>query len=87
MVGMVVVGAVGDDDVGIPLTDQAREGPAILERGHDLTVVNVEDFVGNAESLGDGLHFLQATHGQRTAGHLPVADIAVGGGNQLHVMA
>ena len=41
----------------------------------------------DAEHLGRGRRLRRAPLGERAAGHLPVADVAVGHGDELHVMA
>ena len=54
--------------------------------GKNFAVVDVEDLGGSAEPAIDLEHFVLAPYGKRTAGALPVADIAVGGGDELDVV-
>jgi hypothetical protein len=84
---MVVVRTVGDHDIGIPLPDQTRDGSPVFQCGHDLAVVDIEHFVGDAEPPRNLLHFFQSALRQRPARGLPVSDIAIGGGDQLDVMS
>ena len=55
--------------------------------GQKFAVVDVEDFGGDAEAAIDLLHFLPAAQGERSSRHLPVADIAIGGGDEFDVMS
>ena len=42
VIGVVVVGARAEDEIGVPRADEAREGAAVFERGLEFTVVVVE---------------------------------------------
>lgn len=87
VVGMIVVGARGDDHVGFPFTDEPGDEPAVLEGGQQLAVVDVEDLGGDAQDLVGLLGLGFAAVGQGSPGLPPVADVAVGNGDQLHVMS
>ncbi len=87
MVRMVVVRAVAHDDVGLPLADQPDEGLAVLQRRHQLAVVDVEHLGLDAQDFGGGLDLGGAAFGQRAAGHLGVPDVPVGRGDELDAMA
>ena len=78
MIGMIVVRAMGKDEVRFPLTDQASESAAVLQGGQQLPVVDVENLAGHAkDSVGlVGLHL--APSRERATGITPVADIAIG---------
>jgi hypothetical protein len=77
---------VAHHDVRLPVANQAGHGAAVLERGHQLAVVDVEHLGLDAEDLGALLHFGVAPPGQRPAGALEVADVAVGHGDELHLV-
>jgi hypothetical protein len=87
MVGVIVVGAGAEDQVGLPFADEADQLLAILERGHELAVVIVEDFDACAEEGGGLLHFVFAAEGKWAAGFAPVADVAVGDGDEFDMVA
>ncbi len=84
---MVIVGAVPDYDVGLPLANQPGEHLAIFECRQDFAVVDVEHFGGYAEHRGGRLHLVGPPDGQRAAGHAPVTDIAIGRGDELDQVA
>ena len=86
MVGMIVVGAMGDDDVGLPFADEPRDRLPVLERRLELAVVIVQDLEVVSDEPGPVLDLGLAPPGQRRAGFLPVADIAVRHGNELDVI-
>jgi hypothetical protein len=75
------------DDVRLPVADQARDGAPVLERGHELAVVDVEDLVLDAEDLGALGDLRLAPLGQRAARHCEVPHVAVRGGDELHLVA
>jgi len=87
MIGVVVVRAMAQDDVGLPVADQAGDRAAVLERGHELAVVNVEHLVLDAENARAFGDFGLAALRERPAGLLEVADVAVGHGDELHLVA
>ena len=78
MVWMIVPWSVSNDDVRIPLADQSGNYAAILKRGFEFAVMDVEDFTGNAQAFGNESRFSRATFGERTAGHLPVTNVTIG---------
>ena len=51
VVGVVVVGAVAHHDVGLPLADEPRDRPAVLQRGQQFAVVDVQHLGGDAEDV------------------------------------
>ena len=52
VVGVIVVGPMTHDDVRPPLADQPDDGLAVLQRRHQLAVMDVEHFRLDAEDLG-----------------------------------
>ena len=86
MVRVVIVGAVAHDDVGLPIADQARDCPAILERRRELAVVDVHDGRFDAEDPGALGHFRRSAASQRAAGLLEVTNVAVGHRHELHLV-
>ena len=52
-----------------------------------LNPPSYEDFDGGAEDLGGLLDFFFAAEGEGAAGFAPVADVAVGDGDEFDVMA
>lgn len=87
VVGMIVPGAVGDDDVGLPLADDFGEEFAVFEGGQKFAVVKVQHFAGDAPFLSAGFDFGDAALGQFTPSVAPVADVAIGHGAEFDVMA
>ena len=87
MVGVVVVGPVGDHDVGLPLADLAGDRPAVLQRRQQLAVVDVQHLGLDAQDLGASLDLGGAAAGEVRAGHLVVADVAVGHADELDLVA
>ena len=75
------------DDVRLPLADQARDRLAVLERRHQLAVVDVHDVGLDPEDPRALGHFGLPPLGQRTAGALEVTDVAVGHRHELHLVA
>ena len=59
---------------------------AVLQRRLQLAVVDVEHLRCRAEDLRAGRDFRRPPLGQRAAGHLPVADVAVGHRAEQHMM-
>ncbi len=86
MIGVVIVGPMTHDDVGIPFPDQAGDSAAILQGRQQLAVVNVQDFRGDAQEACGGLDLGLAAARQGAAGVAPVADVAVGHGDELDVV-
>ena len=66
--------------------DQPGDLLAVLQRRHQLAVVDVEHLGGDAKP-GGLLDFRRSPLGQRSAGHPPVADVAVGDRDELDVVA
>jgi hypothetical protein len=75
-----------DDDVRLPLANHTRDELAVLQRRHQLAIVNVEHLGGHPELFGAGGGFGRAAHRQRSARLLPVAHIPVRDRNELHMM-
>ena len=68
------------------VADQPYDRATMLKRRQQFAVVNVEHLGGRAQHLGRLLHLGRPPLRQLTAGHLPMADVAVGDRDQLHVM-
>ena len=75
-----------EHEVGVPLADQPGERAAVFQRRLQLAVVIVEDDALDAEHLVGLLDFGLAADGERAARLAPVADVAVGHGDEEHVM-
>ena len=86
VVGMIVVGAMADDDVGLPLADETDDFAAVLQCRLQLAVVNVEDLHGDAQHFCRRFHFGFAPQEQGPSGLPPVTNVAIGDGNELHAM-
>ena len=78
---------MAEDDVGLPLANQARDGAAVLECRLQLAVVNVEHLGGDAEDLRGCERLLGAPPGQRAARFAPVPDVAVGDRDELDLVS
>ena len=87
VVGVVIVGARGEDDVGLPIADQAGDGFSVFEGGHEFAVVIVEDDGFDAQDFGARFDFCGAPLGERSAGRFEMADVAVGDGDEFDFVA
>ncbi len=83
---MVVVRAVPHDDVGLPVADEARHRAAVLERGLEFAVMDVEHVGGDAEDAGALLDLGVPALGQRATSLAEVADVAVRHRDELHLV-
>ena len=83
VVRMVVPWPVGDDNIGIPVSDEAGDEPSIFECGFEFAVVDIEDLIFDTEFAGDFGGFCGASFCEGTSGHIPVADIAIGDGDHF----
>ena len=83
---MVIVGPVAHDDVGLPLADEPGDLLPVLQRRHQLAVVDVEHRALDAEDLPALGHFRLPPLRQRAAGLFEMADIAVGHGDELDLV-
>ncbi len=86
MVGMVVVGPMAHDDVGLPCADEPRHRLAVFERGRQFAVVDVHHFGLDPENAGAFGDFRLAPACQRAAGRAEVADVAVGHRDELDLV-
>ena len=86
VVGMVVVGTRGEDDIRVPFADLADNLFADIEGGEQLAVVVAEHFIFDAEAARGFLGLGSAALGKSGAVDLVVADIAVGNGDELDGM-
>ncbi len=86
MVGMVVKRPRAEHDVRFPFANQADDLLAHFERRQQLAVVVVEPG-GDAQDTGGALHLGLAPLGQRFAGFTPVTNVAVGDGDEFHMVA
>lgn len=80
---MVVVGAVGQHQVGLPLADEADDLQAVFEGGQQFAVGDVEHFVLHAEAPPGFLGFGLAAGGEALAAQGLVALVAVGERDEL----
>ena len=87
VIRVIVVRPVPHDDVGLPFANEPRDRPPVLERRHQLAVVDVEHFVLDAEDSRAFCHFRLAPLRERTAGALEMADVAVRHRDELHLVA
>ena len=87
MVGVVVVGARAEDEVGIPGADEARECAAVFEGGLEFAVVVVEHHSLDTEDAVGRVDLGFAAEGEGAAGFAPMADVAVGDGDEEDVVA
>ena len=84
---MVVARAVGDDDVRLPLADQRVICWRFSSVGISSPSWMSSTCGGDAQHLvAHAADLRRAALGERAAGLLPVADVAVGDGDELHVM-
>ena len=84
MVGMVVAGAVCQDQVGREAADLADHPLADLERGHQLAVGDVPGFVGRTDDASRGGGLLAAHGTKHCRRPLEMPRGAVGQGDNLH---
>ena len=56
VVRMIIPRPRPQDDVGLPLSNQAGERAAILQGGHEFAIMNIEHFGLNAQDLIGPLH-------------------------------
>jgi len=87
MVGMIVPRTMRDDDVRLPLADDADDLLPVLQRRHQFAIVNVEHLSLCADEGIRFFHFGEPPLRQRSTRRLPVADVAIGHRHELHVMA
>ena len=87
MVRMVVVRAVANDQIGVPFADEFGDELAVFEGGQQFAVVDVQHFDFDPENARGFLDFLLATDGQGPAGFAPMADVAIGDGNEFHFVS
>ena len=83
VVGMIVPWSVCDDNIGVPGADEASDESSIFECGFEFAVMDIEDFVFDAKFACDCGGFGGASFGEWSAGHIPVADIAIGDGDHF----
>ena len=86
VIRVVVVRPVAHDDVGLPVANEPGHRAAVLERRHQLAVVDVEHLGLDAEDPRALRDFRLAPLRQRPAGALEVADVAVGHRDELHLV-
>ena len=86
MIGVVVVGTVADGDVCLPLTDQAANHAAVLHGHHEFAIVDVEHLGMVSKNLGALPDFRRAALSKAPARDVPMADVAVGAGNELNMV-
>jgi hypothetical protein len=87
MIGMIVIRAMAENDVGLPFADQPRKSAAVLDSREKLTIVNIEDLGGDAKDLGATLDFRRTTQRELSSAHGKMADIAIGRRHELDVVA
>jgi hypothetical protein len=87
MVGMIIIGAMTEDEIGVPFADESGDFAAVLQVRFQFAVVDVEHLGGDTEKAR-GLHYLrQPAFGQRTARLAPMADVAIGDGDEFHLVS
>src|SRR5690625_858311 len=67
VIRMIVISPVNHDDISLPLSDLPRHFPAVLERRHQLTIVDIHHFSRYPKHFGSCLHLCHATYGQGSA--------------------
>src|SRR5690554_3867297 len=87
MVGMIVVGSMGDHHIGFPIPDPADNFQADGERWGMFVVVVVQYLVGNSQAFGHLLCLGGPAFGQYTASLFHVSRISIGDGKKLYLMA
>jgi hypothetical protein len=87
MVGVIVVGAVGDNQVRPFLADQGDEPVAGLERRQQGAVRKIEDVIANAQHAPRSGRFAAADLDQSLAIDLVVAGFAVCDTDEAHLRA
>lgn len=78
MVRVIVVWAMAEDEVCLPVTDQAADRPAVLKGRHEFTVVDVEHFGLGSQDFRALADFCRPSLGEWPTRHAPVADVPVG---------
>ena len=78
---------MAEHDVRLPVADEPRHLLAVLQRRHELAVMDVEDLVLDPEDPRALRHLRLAALRERPAGHGEVADVAVGHRHELHLGA
>src|SRR5439155_27289941 len=87
VVGVVVVGPVGQDQVGADLADQAHDRAPVGQARLELAVVVVQHSAVDADHGRCGLRLRLAPPCEGRSSHLIVAGVAVGGRHEVDVVA
>jgi hypothetical protein len=87
MVRVIIVGSWAQDDISMPFADEASNGSAILQGGQQFAVMDIQDLAGDPEDLVGMFGFRFTASGQGASGFAPVADVAVGDGDQFDMVA
>ena len=86
MIGVIVVWTVTDDDVRLPVADQAADRPTVLHGHHEFTVVDVEHLGLVAKDAGALPDFRRAALSQASTRHAPMADVTVCTGHKFDMV-
>ena len=87
MVGMIVVRPRREHEVGLPFADLPDDLLAHLEIGDELAIMVVEHHVLDADAAAGLLRLGAPPHGELAAALLVVTGIAVGDGDEPHLVA
>ena len=77
MVRVIIIGPMGENEIGAKRTEQPNDLAAIVERGQKLAVVVVPHLVVGTNDRAGGRCFGAASTGERGPGAFMVARIAV----------
>jgi hypothetical protein len=86
VVRVIVVGAGSQHDISAPLPDLATDLAAHFQRGQQLAVVIVQNFIFDSNPSLRFLSFRAPTFGQHPATLLVVSGVAVRNGDEFHQM-
>ena len=87
MIGVIVPGAVSDDNVGPPSPDLAEHFLARFERGDQFAIVMRQYFAGGDAEAAPGLFRLATTNfRERGSGVQVMASVTAGHGEEFHFM-
>ena len=87
MIGVVVPGPVGDDDIGIPFADDFGDEFAVFEGGEQFAIVDVEHLGSDSPFGSAGFGFGVAALGELSSRIAPMTDVAIGDGAEFDVVA
>ena len=87
MIGVIVMRPMREYEVSLPRANKPRDNLAILQSGHNFTVMDIQYQRFHPHASGRLLGFGSASFGQWPPGHLPVTNVAIGHRDQFYLMA